>query len=205
MFDPFDEGAATEQGAHDLSVDALVMSAVWRSAGLEIVRGARIGWTRRDLARWLLGPYGEATLHLPRAGEPRAGDAARVDERRLDRVLATMRSEVIEWLEAARRGGGPEFVRQAIRDRAIVSTVDGLWMPVDKPRMLLKDRVLALFAADFLLWPQGYVGDLVICSKCDEVTFDPAARQTGCCGAHRISGFVELLRGPDGATLPRAS
>jgi hypothetical protein len=74
----------------------------------------------------------------------------------------------------------------------VVPTLDGFWIPLDKPRMHLTERVLSLFVADYLLRPHDYVRDLVVCSKCDAVVFDSAARQTGCCGADRISGFLQI-------------
>jgi len=174
--------------ALEQSVDALITSALWRPVGLELLRGACGGWTASDLARWLLGPYQEATLYVPRS-ERKNTRARKVDAREVQTILRSARAEVVALLRDARWGGGPEFVRTAIRDRAIVPTSSGLWIPLDKSRMLLKDRVLALFAADYLLRPQDYVGDLIVCSKCEEVVFDPAARQTGYCGAHRISGL----------------
>jgi hypothetical protein len=56
--------------------------------------------------------------------------------------------------------------------------------------MHLKDRVLSVFAVDFLLRPEDYVGELLVCHVCESVVFDPKARLLGQCGAHRASGFV---------------
>ena len=190
-------------------VDALVMSAAWRPAGLDLLRGARAGWTTADLARWLLGPYAEATSRMAPdardAGTPPAARGRRVDAHKIAEILQSTCDQVVVALEGARADGGPDFVREAIRDGSVVPTMDGLWIPLDRARMLLKDRVLSLFAADYLLRPQDYVGDLVVCSKCRTVVFDPAARPTGYCGAHRISGFVELLRRPSAPPLRQSA
>src|SRR4051794_14246958 len=48
-------------------VDALLMTGACRPAGLAFLRGAREGWGAADLARWLVGPYREATSLVPRA------------------------------------------------------------------------------------------------------------------------------------------
>jgi hypothetical protein len=175
-------------------VDVLVMSAAWRPAGLGLLRGARQGWTPVELARWLIGPYAEATSHVARAPAEEAPSGARVDPHQVAAILLTTRRAVVAALETVHAVGGPEFVQAAIDTGAIVPTMDGHWVPLDRPRMLLTDRVLALFAVDYLLCPAEYVRDLVVCSKCQAVVFDRVARQKGYCGAHRISDFVELLR-----------
>lgn len=182
---------ANDANDADDAVDVLLMSAAWRPAALELLDGARDRWSPRQLARWLLGPYREATWRLPRLERAPSGETPKIERWRIAAVLSSARKAVVDGLRVVHWGGGPVFVRTAIRDRAIVPTKEGFWVPLDKPRMLLKDRVLALFAADYLLRPQDYVGDLVICAKCEKVVFDPAARQTGYCGAHRISGFLE--------------
>ena len=187
-------------------VDALVMSAAWRPAALDVLRGAREGWTPVDLARWLLGPYSQATSHVPRDADEGLAETTppRVDARRLSEILSSAASEVVAALECVRSRGTVEFVRAAIDQGAIVPTWDGFWLPIDKPRMLLSDRVLSLFAADYLLRPRDYVTDLEICAKCRGVVFDRAARQAGLCGAHRIHDLVEVLR-PASQPPPRPS
>jgi len=192
-------------------VDALLMTGACRPAGLAFLRGAREGWGAADLARWLVGPYGEATSQVPRVvlddeedeqgeqGEAFTDDSAvappvrRVSPLRVRDILLAAQDDV--EAELARASQGSEaFVHTAIEEGAVVQTLDGIWIALDRPRMLLKDRVLALFACDYLLRPQEYVDRLSACTKCGDVSFDPAARQTRHCGAHRISDFVELTR-----------
>jgi hypothetical protein len=171
-------------------VDALLMSAVWRTAGLGFLRGSRNGWTRRELGRWLVGPYRDATSEVPRIDAESFGDASRrIDEETIASVVREAREEVVLALR-----NSPHLVATAMRDHAIVPTGDGIWIPLDRPRMRLAERVRSLFAADYLLRPQDYERDLTICAKCEGVVFDATARQTGCCGADRISGFLELFR-----------
>jgi len=171
------------------AVDALLMSAQWRTAGLEFLDNVR---DARDLGRWLIGPYRSATSYVFRLEWP-AACASEVDTSTIDAILASAREEVLLALHDAAWGAGPGFVKDALASSAIVPTVDGFWIPLDVPRMRLKDRVLALFAADYLRSPRDYQRDLAFCTRCDRAVFDPAARQTGQCGAHRISGFVKKM------------
>jgi hypothetical protein len=180
------------------SVDALLMSTSWRPAALELLRGAVEGWTAGDLARWLTGPYREGSVPLPR---PRVrAQGATIDPRAIVRILRAAREQVLEELHGARWSAGPLFMRSLVRQRAIAMAEDGLWVPIDKPRMLLKDRVLSLLAADYLFCPLEYTRRFALCIRCDAVVFDAAARQTGFCGAHRISGFLQVARPPAALT-----
>jgi hypothetical protein len=174
------------------SVDALLMSTSWRPAALELLRGAAEGWTAGDLARWLLGSYREGTVSLPRHRGTARG--ATLDPRAVVKILRNTREQVLEELRGARWGAVPAFVLSLAREDAIAKAADGLWVPIDKPRMLLKHRVLALLAADYLLCPSDYTRRFALCTRCDAVVFDAPARQTGFCGAHRISGFLEVAR-----------
>jgi hypothetical protein len=45
------------------------------------------------------------------------------------------------------------------------------WAPVDVPAIRLKDRVLALFAADFLSRPEAFVAELHVCTRCESISF----------------------------------
>jgi hypothetical protein len=181
-------------------IDAAVIAGGCRRAGLEFVRGVHTGWDARDLAAWLTGPYAQATCHVPR-GEC----VARIDDEesptsfenapRLQEVLASARTGAISALEDAESiRGRLVFVREAIRDRTIVPATsangESIWVPLDRRKMNLRDRVLSLFAVDFLLRPEDYVGDLLVCSSCEAVVFDAKARALGHCGAHRASGFM---------------
>jgi hypothetical protein len=167
------------------AVDALLMSAEWRTAGLAFLDAVH---DRRDLGRWLVGRYRSATSYVPR--QPWSVErSAIVDDAEVCAIVTQAHDDVLAALRAARWGNGPAFVQDAIRSYTIIPTLDGFWIPLDAPRMRLRDRVLALFAADYLLRPRDYKS-LAICARCERVVFDPAAGQTGQCGAHRIRGFV---------------
>jgi hypothetical protein len=94
-----------------------------------------------------------------------------------------------------------EFVRAAIRQRDVVPALDidgaSLWVPLNRRGMILRDRILSLFAVDFLLRPEDYAGELFVCRMCEQVVFDSAARSLGQCGAHRTSGIVARVQVPD--------
>jgi hypothetical protein len=175
-------------------VDALLIAGACRPAGLAFLRGSREGWGTAELARWLVGPYAEATSRVPRLDEetePPVGAGPRVDPLRVREILAAAQDEVEAELACAVMGG-TSFVREAIEAGAVAQTLDGIWLALDRPRMRLKDRVLALFASDYLLRPQEYLERLSICEKCGTVAFDPTARLTRQCGAHRLGDGVDL-------------
>jgi hypothetical protein len=175
-------------------VDALLMSGLWRSAGLSFLHAERDKWTHVDLARWFMGAYHRATSFVPRSEAP-APEVPSVDTQRIAEIMRSACEEVVATLRDLASGGDPTFVKDAIRAHAVVLSLDKIfWIPLDHPRMRLADRALSLFAADYILSPNEYAGYLTVCRKCDAVTFDPAARQAGYCGAHRISGFFDSLR-----------
>jgi hypothetical protein len=177
-----------------------------RDAALSFVNGVARGWTKRDLALWLAGPYRHATRHA--TGGERTADMATVDdvhegilaEDRVADLMARARADVRARLDdvallSSEAAGAVEFVHEAVRRRAIAPRVDAdgmsLWVPVDGRTMSLRDRVLSLFACDYLMRPDDYAHDLAVCPKCDLVQIDPTAKRTGDCGGHRrISGIV---------------
>jgi len=166
-----------------------------RHAALAFVNGAASGWDKVDLASWLTGEYAWATRHVPRGERVAALARSEVEEPTLERVVSSARLQVVASLEdAVLNGGTLAFAAEASRRGLVREALDPngepSWVPVDGARMRLRDRVLALFAADFLHAPEAY-GALYVCHRCELVAFDPAARELGTCRAHRrVSGFV---------------
>jgi hypothetical protein len=179
-----------------------ILGSVWRGVALGFLRGAH-RWTTSDLAAWLVGPYRDATSHVPRDMTRDMTRGARaVDFTRVEAILRYAARGVLSTLRDLQAGAPPTFVEAAIRDGAVVRTTEGLFVPLDRARMRLEDRVLSLLAADHLLRPVDYERRMVVCARCDSVVFDAVARATGKCGAHRVSGFVEMHRGGHHGRLP---
>lgn len=171
-----------------------------RDAALCFVNGVGKGWTKRDLALWLTGPYRTATRHAT-GGERTAaldhlGDEDVVGEHRIDELMRKVRGQVLAALEeAALPNGTVGFVHESLRLRHLAPRVDedgiSLWVPVDQARMRLKDRILSLFSCDYLMRPDDYAHELTVCHKCEMVVFDEHAKRIGDCGGHRrVSGIV---------------
>jgi hypothetical protein len=178
-----------------------------REAALGFMGGVAVGWDKIDLALWLTGPYARATRHSLR-GERVAGlGHDEIAEDTIEDLLVRTRGQVLASLERASLAHGAldfvdELVSRGLVRRARCRTPDAawdapdlepeyedVWVPVDAPRARLRDRVAALFAADYLNDPDAYA-ELFVCHRCEAVVFDRVAKRLGVCGSHRISGLV---------------
>ena len=172
-----------------------------RDAGTAFLLGIRNGWGKAQIAAWLIGPYAHATsftVDEPRDAVPNAApDSApiTVPAESLDDLLLRARKEIVEALDAAVYGRTkPAFVENAI---ALGSVTPFVWMPGvrgwaprDRARLRLRDRVLALFAADYLTRPETYARELYVCPDCLCAVFDETAVSRGKCSLHdRPSGI----------------
>ena len=158
-----------------------------RSAALGFAWGAHHGWGRRELARWLVGPYAHAvasTRSLRPSGMRPAIVRGEVDEETIEKLLTTTHAEIIGMLRrvwswthdghAARAEIGEGLVA------GIVDTGSELgFAPVDNARMRLVDRVRSLFVADYLTRPGDYAA-FAVCDDCDGATFDGGLYHDGC-------------------------
>ena len=158
-----------------------------RSAALGFAWSAHNGWGRRDLARWLVGPYAHAVraTRVLRTSGTRPSVAPRaLDEETVEHLLATTRTEILEmlrgiwsWKHDARAA------RERISEGLIAGIVDeagGLgFAPVDHARMRLVDRVRSLFVADYLTRPGDYAA-FAVCEDCDGATFDGGLYHEDC-------------------------
>jgi hypothetical protein len=162
-----------------------------RSAALGFAWGANRGWGRRELARWLAGPYAHAVaatryLRAPRLARPPYRPIAAST---IDALLATSHARVIEGLRAAWTWkSDASFARDFIDAGLVVGVSDdpgGIgYAPADLPDMRLVDRVRSLFIADYLTRPDDYAS-FGVCDDCDGVSFDVAALHDGCWTAYR--------------------
>jgi|GEM_PF-1344643 len=173
-----------------------------RAAALKFLNGVDRGWTKRDLARWLVGPYAHAAWALP--GVEEAGRAPRLtaalSPQRLADLLHSVRDHVVEALDRSPDGvvtlpvwalsaGAVMRSRHANGERG--------WIPVDWPRMRLEDRVMSLVAVDALVRPLHYETRLNVCRRCRAVSFSERDRALGLCPVHarleRHESGVQLL------------
>lgn len=159
-----------------------------RSAGLGFAWSAHHGWGRRELARWLVGPYAHAaaaTRSLSTSGMRRPAVAKRaLDDNAIEDLLARSRVEIIEMLRSVWSWkSDAAFVRARIDEGIIAGVTDetsGLgFAPVDGIGMRLVDRVRSLFVADYLTRPADYA-TFALCDDCDGATFDGGLYHVDC-------------------------
>jgi hypothetical protein len=158
-----------------------------RSAALGFAWSAHNGWGRRELARWLVGPYAHAvaaTRVLRASGTRPAVVHRELDEQAIDELLATARGEILEmlrgvwsWTHDARSA------RARIGEGLVAGIVDEAselgFAPIDNVRMRLVDRVRSLFVADYLTRPGDYAA-FAVCDDCEGATFDGGLYHEDC-------------------------
>lgn len=177
-------------------VGALALAAACRDVALEFMHAAP-HWGKAELAMWLMGPYARITQYACITSR-RSGELTRVpllreiDARMVDRVILSAHAEVTERLaSAARYDGEPTFALDAAARGFVVRCEDERgrhgWAPSTEARRLA-DRVLSLFAADFLARPAEFETEISVCGTCRTVDFDGFARLRGVCHRHG-SGF----------------
>lgn len=168
------------------------LAADCRGAALGFMSGVAAGWDKLDLALWLTGPYARATRH-GKHGERVAAvsDDREISDDTIEALVTRVRGQLIASLEkAALEFGSLEFADEMVERGLVRKVVDAegrdAWIPVDAQRMRLRDRLRALFTADYLNAPYTYA-ELFVCHRCEAVVFDDHAKEVGICGAHRMS------------------
>ena len=166
-----------------------------RDAALGFMSGVAAGWDKLDLALWLTGPYARATRH-GKHGERVAAvsDEQEIADETIEALVTRVRGQLIASLEkAALEFGSLEFADEIVERGLVRKVVDAegrdAWIPVDAQRMRLRDRLRALFTADYLNAPYTYA-ELFVCHRCEAVVFDDHAKEVGICGAHRMSSYA---------------
>jgi hypothetical protein len=151
--------------------------------------GAR--WGKAELAMWLQGPYALTTRYAKKENAPTlAGDVpliTQIDVRLVDRIIRAARTEVLENLNQLVGDQSSSFVLRALIAGSVSRVEDGYSQPTWAPAAgttRLADRVLSLFAVDYLVRPGDYENDLTICRNCSHVGFDPGSRKRGFCPIH---------------------
>jgi hypothetical protein len=159
-----------------------------RSAALGFAWSAHYGWGRRELARWLVGPYARAvaaTRSLRGSGTRRAVVVHRpLDDATIEALLVASRAEILDVLRGVWSWtADAAAIRAHIDDGLIAGIADDAsnlgFAPVDGPKMRLVDRVRSLFVADYLTRPADYAA-FVVCSDCEGATFDGGLYHVNC-------------------------
>lgn len=161
-----------------------------REAALEFVNQSE-RWGQGELATWLTGPYAAVvryTSERDASGPTWPMPLLReIDPRLVDRIMQTARDEVRDTLARIARDGSASFVIQALIAGTVIRCEDGEGEPTWAPTAAatrLADRVLSLFAVDYLAHPGDYETCLSLCSTCRSVSFDESARARGACAYH---------------------
>ncbi len=181
-----------------------------RDAALAFMSGVASGWDKLDLALWLTGPYARATRH-GKHGERVAAvsDGRAIPDASIESLVTHVRGQIIASLEkAALEFGTLEFADDVAQRGLVRKVVDAegrdAFIPVDSARMRLRDRLRALFTADYLNAPYTYA-ELFVCHRCEAVVFDHHAKEVGICGAHRMSSIAFGEGGGTEAHVPDKS
>lgn len=136
------------------------------------------------LARWLTSSYRSCSYRPPRPGAGHAEHAPapasehpapdELHEDRVDTVITVTRAAVLAAIEAVAMPR-PSFDHfPAVTALAPVDDRFGRrgWIPIDRPHLKLRDRVLALVAADVMMAPEDFRGGGVhVCHLCEAVYF----------------------------------
>lgn len=161
-----------------------------REIGLQFMNEAS-HWGKAELAMWLQGPYAIVTAHAKRALEPSLTGGVplikEIDVRLVDRIIRAARTEVLENLAQVVTDQSSSFVLRALIAGTVSRVEDGYSEPAWAPTSgttRLADRVLSLFAVDYLVRPGDYEADLSVCPTCSHVAFDAGSRRRGFCALH---------------------
>ena len=168
-----------------------------RDAALGFLRGVTAGWDKIDLVLWLTGDYARATRHVPRGERVAVHGSIEVEPLAMDELLDKARTQLIASFEQAALDGNLACASDCLGRGLVrkVSSVDGalLYVPVDSPRIRLRDRLRSLLAADYLNQPGDYLS-VYVCHRCENVVFDERAKRQGYCTAHHHASAVVASR-----------
>lgn len=149
-----------------------------RSAALAFAWCAK-AWQKRDLARWLTGPYSNAiatTNGIAITKRVVGGPRPRIEEETIRSLLDRSHRHLLSLLRSVQAWKGEVGFAKAMVDAGLVIGVidhdSSLgFAPVSSADMRLVDRVRSLFVADYLTSPSDYKA-FRVCAACDGATFD---------------------------------
>jgi hypothetical protein len=178
-----------------------------RSAALAFAWCAGASWGKRELARWLVGPYAtavEATRETAasetsrhRAANGLATHRSLSDEA-VRELLTRSHAHVLAMLRSCTSWKTDDALARLMVDGGVVvGIIDEQssigYGPVASENMPLVDRVTALFVADLLTRPGDYAR-FRICNACEKPTFDADTEHLDVCeSAARGSGTRDAV------------
>ncbi|WP_394837701.1 hypothetical protein LVJ94_12390 [Pendulispora rubella] len=154
-----------------ISLDPAEVAAACRDAGVAFLETRR--WNKRDLAEWLVESYQFATLRGHGGGVPK--HQGTVAKETVTDLVDRVRNEVTDALDHILTGD-PTFAEDCVRAGHVATLQIGngrvMYVAMNHKSLRLSDRVLSLFAADYLMRPQDYRCRLSVCEYCRKVSFD---------------------------------
>lgn len=162
-----------------------------RSAIAAFLRGTATGWSKRDLATWLMHHYSpclasDAAVHPDGRliAATRAGSGGRVNDESLELTILGARSAALRLLADLGSPLASALTKDARVNGFVVGQRDRLgsvrWAPIGRSRMRLADRVSSLLVADYMNAPSDYA-TATFCRSCSEIGLGgPVEHAEGC-------------------------
>jgi hypothetical protein len=145
-----------------------------RAAGCVFVKGTASGWSRRDLATWLLCHYAPATARAGTVTAQRGLAFDAVDDMLLEEIVLDARNKTLRLLaDLAFPSLAATRARDLIAQGSVTRvTTEGSFFhaPVSLARLRLHERVESLFVADWLNFPSDY-RSVELCRACGALGF----------------------------------
>jgi len=157
---------------------------------MAFVRGTTVGWSRRDLAEWLVCQYSPCVVHPADDEEPMSDRvserASSVDELVVERVILDARTRALRLLgDLVVPWQASPIARLSVASGIVTAQREGgavAYAPVGRRTMRLADRVTSLFVADYLNQPTDYRW-LMLCRECGEMSFASELAHAAWCEA----------------------
>ncbi|MBX3209191.1 MAG: hypothetical protein KF764_29425 [Labilithrix sp.] len=188
-FDPPEGGEEATEALDTVvilpSQTAAEIAGACREAALTFINESK-AWGKAELGMWLTGTYAALTQHASKESPGQVWPVPLlrdIDARLIERIMESARTEIFETLAAIAKDNSASFVLRALIAGTVIRCQDGqgepAWAPTgEAPR--LADRVLSLFAVDYLARPGDYETELSVCRQCETVAFDGMAKIRGC-------------------------
>jgi len=187
--DAFHPIAAAEKTSLRLCVERNEVADSCRKSLLSFFTDVAPGGNARALAAWLVGSYAHAVLPTTRFDFP----SGRVSRGQLTDLIDDARAEVALTMRSLTSAEvGMHFAMHAANSGWVVQFTDLRghvgFVPIDLPRMRLRERILSLMAADYLARSSSYAHDLEVCETCDLPNFCAEEGERSCKLCDRKSG-----------------